>query len=163
MDDKEPTRPAVPDNARKYLNGFMLALALTVVLYLFSVPLAYGMFLTAPIAIVLGIIVLIRTNGIKELSAMRLAVVFGLAMSGFAMFVGAGLALFHDTIDELSTCMARAVTNSAVQTCESNYEEGLNDTIDGLYDRFGIPNPNDSSSPSATPSPSASATASASN
>ncbi|MDE0572518.1 hypothetical protein ON058_03720 [Demequina sp. B12] len=152
MADDETPRSAVPDKARKSVTMFMLALGVTVVLYLFSIPLAYGMFVTAPVAIFYGIRILVLTRGEKELGVFRLSITFGLAMAGFAMFVGAGLLLFHDIVTDLSTCMSRAVTHSAVEACNADYEDGLNAKVEEIYERFGLTSPT-SSSPSPSSSP----------
>ncbi|WP_062076853.1 hypothetical protein [Demequina globuliformis] len=141
MAENETPRPTMPDNVRRSVTWFTVVLGITVVLYLFSIPLSFGMLVTAPIAIVMAIRILILTRKNKAISGFRLSITLGMAMAGFSLLMGVTMVVFQDTIVELQNCMERAVTNSAQAQCEADYEDAINGITEDIYERFGITAP----------------------
>ncbi|WP_152649141.1 hypothetical protein [Demequina flava] len=131
----------MPDHVRRNVTWFTIVLGLTVLLYLFSIPLAYGMLITAPVAIFLGARILILSRKEKNAAVFRISVTLGLAIAGFSFLLGVSMVFLGTTITALQDCMERAVTNSAQQRCQTEYEDGLNDRLESVYERFGVTPP----------------------
>ncbi|WP_084102246.1 hypothetical protein [Demequina sp. NBRC 110051] len=138
MPDTDTPTPTMPAAARRYSMIFMVLLGITLLLYLFSIPLAYGMLLTGPAAAIVGLRALWVTRKDKAIGYFRLSMTFGIIVAGFMTVTALSLVVFHDIVTELSDCMDRALTRSAVEQCEADYQDSLNGLVEDLYDRFGV-------------------------
>lgn len=138
MPDTDTPQPTMPEQARRYTVPFMVLLGITLLLYLFSIPLAYGMLLTGPAAAIVGLRALWVTRKNKEFGYYRLSLTFGIIVAGFMTVTGLSLVVFHDIVTDLSDCMNRAVTRSAADQCEADYQDALNGVVEDLYERFGV-------------------------
>ncbi|GMA36349.1 MULTISPECIES: hypothetical protein [Demequina] len=138
MPDTETPTPQLSPAVRRYSVPFMVLLGLTLLLYLFSIPLAYGMLLTGPAAAIVGLRALWVTRKDKALAYFRLSMTFGIIVAGFMTVTGLSLVVFNGIVTDLSDCMDRAVTRSAVDQCEADYQDALNDVVEDIYERFGV-------------------------
>lgn len=138
MPDTDTPTPKLPAAARRYTLPFTILLGVTLVLYLLSIPFAYAMLLTGPAAAVVGLRALWATRTHKEIGYFRLSMTFGIIVAGFMTVTGLSLIVFHDIVTDLSECMDRAVTRSAADQCQADYEDALNGVVDDLYERFGV-------------------------
>ncbi|WP_084077201.1 hypothetical protein [Demequina sp. NBRC 110057] len=138
MPDNDTPSPQLSPAARRYSVPFMVLLGLTLLLYLFSIPLAYGMLLTGPAAALVGLRALWVTRKDKALAYFRLSMTFGTIVAGFMTVTALGLVVFNGIMTDLSDCMDRAVTRSAADQCEQEYQDSLNNVVEDLYERFGV-------------------------
>lgn len=136
MSTEPPERTPLPDAVRRNLRLFVVLLILTAVLYLLSIPLAYGVLITSPLAIALGLKALYDTRKEAGFTFHRMAIIVGTLMAGMSILLGLGLVIFRDMVVELDTCLERAVTQQARTACQNTYEERYREVLDGLVDRL---------------------------
>ncbi len=138
-DDKRESR--LPQAAQRDSRIFMALLAVTVLLYLLSIPLAFGTMLTGPAAAVFGLLALYRARAAEDVTTFRYAMILGVAASGFAAFMGFAMFLFREPVEDLQNCLGRAITTAAEDTCEREYQDGVQTVTDDLLERMGLTRP----------------------
>lgn len=141
MAEDQTTESPLPPGARSDSRIFMLLLLVTVVLYMLSIPLAFGAILTGPAAAIVGIRALWRSMATPKVATFRYAMVAGVLVSAFATFMGLVLIVFREPVENLQECMARAITTSAEDACEREYTADVEQLADDLLARVGLTRP----------------------
>jgi len=128
----------LPDGARRDSTFFMALLGATVLLYVVSIPLAFGMVATGPAAAFFGIRAVYRSRGAASITAFRYATIAGVLMALFGAFMGVVLMVFHEPVQALRDCMGRALTHSAEAQCQAEYEADVQQLMEDALERMGI-------------------------
>lgn len=136
----EEDKPAskLPPAAQRDSRIFMLLLAVTVLLYVMSIPLAFGVIVTGPVAAVFGLLALFRSHSATGVATFRYAMIAGVLVSGFAALMGVALLVFRGPVEELQTCLSRAITSSAEETCQREYQDNVDTVMDNWLERVGL-------------------------
>lgn len=141
MADKEPQESALPAGARRDSGFFLLAFAITIVLYFLSIPLIYGVFVSAPAAAFFAGRALWRSRQVPKIASFRVGLIGGAVASGFALLTGVAMIVFHEPVTELQTCSARAITQTAADKCQRDYQKNLEELMEETFERFGVTTP----------------------
>jgi membrane-bound ClpP family serine protease len=128
----------IPANARRDSGIFLALLGVTLLLYLLSVPWAFGMIVTGPAAAVFAALALYRSRSVRGITAFRVWLSLGLAFSLFSVIMSVTFMVFAGVLADLRSCTERAVTQQAKTECELEYEEGVTDVVDGWFEPFGV-------------------------
>ncbi|MFN3866793.1 MAG: hypothetical protein ACK4MD_08790, partial [Demequina sp.] len=139
-EDKTSESP-LPLGARSDSKIFLLLLAATVVLYMLSIPLAFGVLLTGPAGALVGIRALYRSLSTPRAGSFRFAMVTGVLVSGFATFMGLVLFVAREPVENFQACLTRAITTSAEDACQRQYQEDVEDLADDWLARVGLTRP----------------------
>ncbi|MFW2513049.1 hypothetical protein ACNI3K_04665 [Demequina sp. SO4-13] len=141
MAEDQTRESRLPPGARRDSGVFMALLAATVLLYMMSIPIAFGVIGTSIAAAFFGLRALYRSRATSEITTFRWAMSSGVVLCGFAAFMGLTLVLFREPVQERQDCMARALTQAAESACDREYEEGVEQTVQDAFDRVGITRP----------------------
>lgn len=141
MAEEEKPASKLPPAAQRDSRIFMLLLAASVLLYLMSIPLAFGVIVTGPVAAVFGLLALFRSRSAKGVATFRYAMVAGVLVSGFAALMGLALLVFRGPVEDLQTCLSRAITSSAEEACQREYQDAVDSRTDDLLERIGLTRP----------------------
>ena len=133
----ERTSP-VPAQARRDSVITLIALGITALLYLLSVPWAFAMVVTGPVAVAFAARAFYRSRGVSGVTAFRVWLGMGAVAALFATLMGVTFMIFADVITDLRGCMDRAVTQQAQRACERDYEQDVADTVEGALERLGV-------------------------
>lgn len=132
---KPPPEPVeIPDNVRRYTRWMMAAILVTIVLYVFNLPVSLASLVTAPAAFVLGILILVATMGHDRMGGIRVSAIAGMVLAMFAGLIALGSLVLYDVLIDLRECEARALTQTAKRECAVAYEEGYR----GLLEDYGV-------------------------
>lgn len=138
MADDESQKSPLPPGARRDSKFFLLLFGATVVLYLLSLPMIFGVILTGPAAAFFGVRSLWRSRSVSGVLLFRYTMVAGIAASLLAGLTGLAMIVFHEPVSALRDCSARAITQTAQDQCQRDYEEGLSTAVEDMLERFGI-------------------------
>lgn len=138
MADKELEEGALPVGARRDSGFFLLFFTITIVLYFLSIPLIYGVFLSAPAAAFFAARALWRSRKVAKVASFRVGLGGGIIASGFALLTGFAMIVFHGPVTELQTCTSRAITQTAQAECARNYQDSLEQRMEDVLERFGV-------------------------
>lgn len=141
MADQEPEQGALPAGARRDSGFFLLMFAITIVLYFLSIPLIFGVFLSAPAAAFFACRALWRSRSVPKVAGFRVGLIGGTLASGFALLTGMAMIVFYEPVSQLQTCTSRAITQTATDQCQRNYQEDLNQLMEETFERFGVTPP----------------------
>ncbi|MFW7413741.1 hypothetical protein [Demequina sp. SO4-18] len=141
MAEDQTRESRLPPGARRDSGIFMALLAATVLLYMASIPIAFGVIATGPAAAIFGLRALYRSRSTPEVVTFRWAMIAGVLLCGFAAFMGLALVLFREPVQERQDCMARAITQAAESACQREYEEGVERIVQDTFDRAGVTRP----------------------
>jgi hypothetical protein len=129
-----PETVEVPDAVRTNMRYMMLLLVVSIVAYVFSVPVVFLALITGPAAVVFGVLALVGTRGHRNMTGVRVSVSFGFVLAGISMMAALGSLLLYDLILEQRECEARALTPIAQRACDAAWEEGYAE----LLERYGV-------------------------
>lgn len=141
MADKETDEGVLPAGARRDSGFFLLMFTITIVLYFLSIPLIYGVFLSAPAAAFFATRAIWRSRKVSKVTSFRVGLIGGIVASGFAVLTGFAMIVFHGPVSELQNCTSRAITQTAQNECERNYQDNLEQHMDNIFERFGVTRP----------------------
>lgn len=130
----ETPQERLPDDVVRLVRIFLVLLAGTAVLYLFSLPLAFGILVTGPVALGIGLKALLQSWRLPGLVSYRLGMIAGMAMAGFATVFALGLVVVREPVMALEQCLDRAITQQARDTCQADYEQSYRDFLE----QFGV-------------------------
>ncbi|WP_084038353.1 hypothetical protein [Demequina sp. NBRC 110053] len=128
----------IPPEARRDLRIFVVLMGLTVLLYALAAPWAYAMIVTGPVAAAFGALALWRSRRAKGLVGFRVSVAVGIGLSLFSALVAVSFMMFAAVLADYSGCMERAVSQEAQNACQADYEQGINDRLESLLERFEV-------------------------
>ncbi|WP_084105007.1 hypothetical protein [Demequina sp. NBRC 110056] len=138
-DGDEPQRSGpIPAEARRATAIFLAMLGVTVLLYALAAPWAYAMIVTGPVGAAFGALALWRSRRLPGLFGYRLSVSIGVVMSLFSVLIAMSFMIFAGVLSDYGSCMERAVSQQAQATCQSDYEQGLNDRVQDILDRLAV-------------------------
>lgn len=137
MADQETTEGLLPKGARRDSGFFLLFFAITIVLYFLSIPLIFGVFLSAPAAVFFALRAVWRSRKVSKVMSFRIGLIGGAVACGFAMLTGFAMIVFHGPVTELQNCMSRALTQTAQNQCQRDYQDNLEQQMEDILDRFG--------------------------
>lgn len=138
MAEDESQERKLPPNARRDSNIFMMLFALTILLYLLSLPFIFGILLTGPATVFFGIRAIYRSRKVPRMALYRYAIGAGSAAALFAFFTAGAMVMFHGPVSELQNCVSRAITQSAQAQCQRDYIDNVNDVVESTFERFGV-------------------------
>jgi len=129
-----PETIEVPDAVRTNMRYMMLLLLVSIVAYVFSVPMVFLALLTAPAAVLFGVLALVGTRGHANMTGVRISVSFGFLLAGIAMMAALGSLVLYDLLQAQRECEARALTPIAQRACDAEWDEGYRE----LLERYGV-------------------------
>ena len=141
MAEDQTRESRLPPGARRDSGIFMALLAATVLLYMMSIPIAFGVIATGPAAAVFGLRALYRSRSTPQVATFRWAMIAGVLVCGFAAFMGLVLIMFREPVQDLQECMSRAITQSAESACQRDYQEGVDTVVEDTLGRVGLTRP----------------------
>lgn len=134
MTETKPDPVEPPPAVRRHSRWMIVMILITMVAFFMGFPTFYLSLLTAPAAIVFGILTLVASWGLSDMLAVRINVVVGMALAGMGLLIGLGGLLMYDVLAAQQECQARAVTQTAERACMDQYEEDYRE----LLDRYGV-------------------------
>ncbi|WP_430868429.1 hypothetical protein [Demequina aurantiaca] len=134
MTDASKQPPEASPRARRYIQLFMGFLLLTLLLYFLSIPFLYFTWISAPATIVFAILALVASRTRTGITGLRVGLSLGIAMSCLAMLLALGTFFFQDSFIALRDCQARALTISAQQQCQDDYDAAYEKELE----KFGV-------------------------
>lgn len=141
MAEHNPTESVLSKNARRDSGFFLLFFTITIILYFMSIPLIYGVFLSAPTAAFFAARAIWRSRKIPGTASFQVGLVGGIIASGFAVLTGFAMMIFHGPVSELQTCAARAITQTATTECQRDYQANIEQRMEDIFQRFGLTTP----------------------
>ena len=138
MTESEERVSPIPAAARRDTGWFFVALGVTALLYLLSVPWAFGMIATGPLGAFFALRALYRSRSVAGIVGYRVAMTVGAVVSLFSVAMGLTFMIFADVLTDLQDCRERAVTVQAQRTCDAEYQESVRDTVADLLERVGV-------------------------
>ncbi len=130
-DDERPKSP-LPPGARRDSKIFLMLFGATVLLYLLSLPLIFGVILTGPVAAFFAVRSLWRSRSVAGVLMFRYTMIAGTAAVLFAALTGVAMIFFHEPVRALQECNSRAITQTAQDQCQRDYQEGIEDVLNDL-------------------------------
>ena len=138
MADDTPDEHTLPAGARRDSGFFLLLFAVTIVLYFFSIPLVYGVLLTGPAAGFFAVRALIRSRSVPKITGYRVGLSAGIGVAGLAMLTGFAMIVFHGPVSELQNCSARAITQTAEDQCQRDYQDNIQALMEDTLERLSV-------------------------
>lgn len=100
------------------------------VVYFLSVPLIYFTFLTAPATITFGILALVFSRHTAGLGGLRIGIAMGIALALLSILLALATLVFQDMFTDLTDCQSRAITITAQEQCQAEFDKGYNEQLE---------------------------------
>ncbi|WNM23966.1 hypothetical protein RN607_11390 [Demequina capsici] len=134
MPDPNPAAQPPQTPAQRWsraLSVLVLGLAL---LLLLGFPWTLGALVLGPVTIVAGIIALTSRGAADLRGWSRANAIVGVVLGGLSAMSAAGMLLLFQPLNDLASCNSRAITNSARQQCQTDFDQAYQD----LLHRYGV-------------------------
>ncbi len=134
----EPTpRPETPlTPAQRWTRSLAVLVVGLALLLLLNFPWTLGALLLGPITAVAGIVVL-ASRGSSELTTWaRANAVVAIVLGVIATTNAAAMLMLLGPYSEYTDCQSRAITTSAEQACQAEFEQATNEMTDDLLERY---------------------------
>lgn len=137
MTDTKPDPADTASPVRRHTRWMIATILMTMVAFFMGFPVFYLALITAPAAIVFGIMALVASIGQADMLPVRINVIVGMALASMGLFIALGGLAMYDVLAAQQECQSRAVTQTAERACVEQFEEDYEE----LLNSYGIPVP----------------------
>ncbi len=113
------------------LGVLVLGLAM---LLLLGFPWTLGALVLGPVTTIVGIVVLVAKGSADLGTWARANAVIGVVLGAFSGMSAVGMLILFEPLTELDSCRARAITTSAEDACQADFDQAYED----LLSRYGV-------------------------
>ena len=137
MADEKSEEHPLPAGARRDSGIFLLLFAVTILLYFLSIPLIFGVIATGPAAAFFAIRAVYRSRKVPKVTSFRVGLLSGALVSFFALFTGLAMVIFYEPVAELQACNTRAITQTATDQCQRDYQNNIEQLMEDWLEQLG--------------------------
>ena len=129
-------RPSLPKALRRDSLWTLALLAITAFAWSSELPGSLLVLVTGPATIIFAISALTNARGVEAAASIRMWLWIAMGVGAMSLLAGVSLILLRGPIEERQACNARAITETAKNECEAQFEKDSAELVE-RYRNYG--------------------------
>ncbi|MDN4471600.1 hypothetical protein [Demequina zhanjiangensis] len=126
-----PRTETPPTPAQRWTRSLAVLVVGLALLLLLGFPWTLGALLLGPLTAIAGIVVLASRGSSELTSWARVNAIVAIVLGVFSTMSAAGMLFLMGPLNDLAECQSRAITTSAEEACQAEFDEAYQEILDG--------------------------------